>query len=293
MTTKTTLRPIHWTPARSPQMQRHRAFSPYTIDFLWTLSMVGYVTVDQAGWIYGAPPRTMFYNIRTWRERGLIQSARITYHNRHTRIVTLAPVGAKLLQENDEEAWQTLHPHWEPLANTQRTARMVEHNLDRNTVALTLTRAARKHGFSALWDTWQTHLTVPGPHPLHIRPDAALRINGHPVLIELERSWRAGTLLTKLKHYDHLVLHGGWRSIAWCNEPPKLILVPTGANTQKTNFENWLTTFELSQHSYAWVWPWPYIIQSQWTVYGGDDNYQITPHNFWSLIQHPPYKGPS
>ncbi|SMC08161.1 Replication-relaxation [Sulfobacillus thermosulfidooxidans DSM 9293] len=290
MPQKTLSRPIRWTPARSPKIQRRRAFSAYTLDFLWTLSMVGYVTIEQAGWIYGAPPRTMFYNIRTWRERGLIQSARISYHSQRTRIVTLAPEGAKLLQEDDDDAWQVLHPHWEPISQTAHTMRMVEHNLDRNTVALMLVRQSQKQGFPTSWDTWQTSLTVTGSHALHIRPDAALRLNGHPVLIELERSWRAGTIQKKLQQYDRLILQGGWRSIAWCNEPPKVLIVPTGANTQKKNFESWLTTFQLFHHSYAWIWPWSQVRESRWTVYGGGGDYQIMPRDLWTIIRQPPYK---
>lgn len=289
--TKTRL--ILWTPERHPTRKRQRSFSPFTMEFLWTLSHIGYTTTEQAAMIYGAPLRTMSYNIRLWRERGLIQSARITYHGQHTRIVTLAREGARILQEDDDEAWEVLHPRWTPLADRSITTRMVEHNLDRNTVALILTRQAQKRGLQATWDTWQTDLTVIHPKPLHIRPDASLRLNGHPVLIEVERSWRSGTLRKKLEQYDRLIMQGGWRYISWCNEPPKVLIVPTGANTQEINFQSWLTTFQFFQHSYAWIWPWPHAVDSQWTIYGGDGEYHIRSHDLWTLIKQPAYSGSS
>ncbi|PSR25427.1 MAG: hypothetical protein C7B47_12290 [Sulfobacillus thermosulfidooxidans] len=40
-----------------------------------------------------------------------------------------------------------------------------------------------------------------------------------------------------MSQYDRLVLPGGWRSIAWFNEPPKAIIVLTEATMPKTHVE--------------------------------------------------------
>lgn len=283
-------RPIHWTPPRSTARRRQRPYNAYTMDFLWDLSLLGYVTIDQASWMYGAPRSTTVLNLRHWRYRGLIQAAWITYHGQRTRIVSLAPGGADLLRDEDEKGWELLHPQWAPISERQRTARLVEHNLDRITAALTLKRKAGELGLAASWDLWMTDLVVSGHPQLWIKPDAALTINGHPWLIELERSWRVRTLIHKLAQYDRVVLHGGWREIPWCQEPPKVLLIPTAANTQAINFQTWMTNFQHYHHSYAWVWPWPHVEAGRFTVYGGDGDPVIQARDLWAMIREPAYR---
>jgi len=280
---------IRWSVPQTVTRQRRRPFNDYTMGFLWSLSLIDYVTIDQASWMYGAPRSTMLHNLRHWRKRGLIQAAWVPYHGQRTRIVALAPGGAELLREDDEKGWDALHPNWVPVAERVRTNRLVEHNLDRNTAALTLKRQAESLGFLASWDLGLGDLFISGRDPLVIKPDAFVRLNDHPWLIELERSWRKETLDHKFKQYDRLILQGGWRDNTWCNEPPKVLFIPTGANTQKIQWETWLTTFQFHQHSYAWIWPWPHVQAGRFTVYGGDGDPVIQARDLWAMVRQPAY----
>ncbi|WP_053958123.1 replication-relaxation family protein [Sulfobacillus thermosulfidooxidans] len=283
---------MRWSEPVRVTRKRRRAYNDYTMNFLWDLSLVDYVTIDQAGWMYGAPRSTILHNLRHWRGRGLIQAAWVPYHGRRTRIIALAPGGAELLQYDDEKGWNLMHPHWVPVAERIRTNRFIEHNLDRNTVALTITRQAEDLRLEASWDLHITDFIISSRHPLHIKPDAAIRLNDHPWIIEVERSWRKETLLHKFAQYDRLILQGGWRHIPWCNEPPKVLFIPTETNTQKIHWETWMNTFQFHQHSYAWMWPFDYVINHQWTIYGGNGQRVIQPQNFWNLIRQPAYHEP-
>jgi hypothetical protein len=281
---------IRWTEPSvvPPKIRSH--YNDYTMNFLWDLSLADYVTIDQASWMYGAPRSTTLHNLRHWRKRGLIQAAWVPYHGQRTRIIALAPGGVDLLRDDDDKGWDMLHPNWVPVSERVRTNRLVEHNLDRNTAALTLKRKAETLGLSASWDLWMTELIVPGRDSLWIKPDAFIRLNDHPCVIELERSWRKETLLHKFAQYDRCILQGGWRQISWCNEPPKVLFIPTAANTQQKNWQTWMTTFQFHQHSYAWIWPWPHVAAGRFTVYGGDGDPVIQARDLWAMMRQPAYR---
>ena len=282
---------IQWTPPQ-PYTPSQRPYSSFTLNFLWDLSLLGYVSTEHAAKMYGAPYSTIVLHLRRWRRHGLIQAAWVPHHKVRIRIFTLAPGGVELLREDDETAWDLLHPHWVSFPDQHRTWHTVEHNLDRTTAALMIARNASSYRLDADWDKSFTRLVAATPHvSVYLKPDAAIWINGHPWFIELERSWRNRTLMHKLTQYDHIAMHGLWRQIPQCNEPPKLLLIPTEANTQKRNFQSWITTFRMYQHSYVWVWPWDHVLKKDFTIYGGDGDTKLVSRNFWKLNQAPAYPG--
>ena len=285
-------RPIKWTPP-VPYTPTSKPYSEYTVNFLWDLSLLGYVHTDHVSRMYGAPYSTTLLHVKRWRQKGLIQAAWVPYHKKRTRIFTLAPGGVEFLQYEDDKTWEMLHPYWVPIPDQNRTLHTVEHNLDRTTAALLLTKTASSYGLDAFWDKTYTRIVGALPNAaVSLRPDAAIWINGHPWFIELERSWRNRTLMHKLTQYDHVAMHGLWRKVPGCNEPPKVLLIPTAANTQSINFKSWMTTFRLYQHGYIWVWPWDHVLKQDFTIYGGDGDTTLISRNFWKLNQAPAYYEP-
>jgi hypothetical protein len=282
---------IQWSVPR-PYTPSQKPYNAFTLNFLWDLSLVGYVSTEQAALFYGASVKTIRRHLTFWHKKGLIQGAWVSYRQQRARIWTIAPGGVELLRDEDDTTWELLHPHWVSFADQHRTWHTVEHNLDRTTAALLIAKNAGSYRLDADWDKTFTRMTAATPTvSVYLKPDAAIWVNGHPWFIELERSWRNRTLLHKLTQYDHIAMHGLWRQIPQCNEPPKLLLIPTEANTQKRNFQSWITTFRMYQHSYVWVWPWDHVLKNDFTIYGGDGDTKLVSRNFWKLNQAPAYPG--
>jgi hypothetical protein len=111
---------ICWTDPR-PYQRSSKPYNAFTVNFLWDLSLLSYVTTEQAGVFYGASLNTIRRHLTFWHNKGLIQGAWVPYRHQRTRIWTLAPGGVELLQEEDDTAWDLLHPRWVSSPDQHRT----------------------------------------------------------------------------------------------------------------------------------------------------------------------------